>query len=436
MLVRLLVQLLVPTMPLNDLRIRKTSPADKPLRIADGGGLFIEIRPSGGKLWRYAYRLHGKQKLLALGSYPEVSLAEAREKHAAARKLVQAGNDPVLAKAQDQARAAVEGENTFQAIAGEWRDARWREWGESRRAQVKRYLDTVLFPAVGNRPIRSLTSADMLAVVRGAEKRGASVALLVHEIASSVFSYAIVTLRADTDPLLPIRGAVKRPAPVHAKAHDSAALSDLYSRVKVYTGSVVTRIAIELLMLTFVRTAELRGARWAEFDVEAKLWTIPAARMKKRRKHIVPLSQPAVDLLVELRPFTGDSELLFPNIRTPGKTMSRMTINRAIEYMGLSVGAITGHDFRATASTHLHEKGWADEIVDMQLAHASDDKTAAAYNHARYLKQRTEMMDYWGTYLAGRKSAAKPLDTAARKRKRPLRVSHRGTSSLDPAANG
>jgi integrase len=406
-------------MPLSDLRIRQAKPSDKPQRLSDGGGLFVEIRPNGSKLWRYAFRLNGRPRLLALGSYPAVSLLEAREAMAAAKKLVKAGQDPVQARALDYAAAIVEGENSFELVAREWESKLRPGWSESRASQVARYLKTDLVPALGRRPIKQITSAEVLAVVRSIERRGPSAALSALNIASMVFSYAIVTLRADIDPTQPLRGAIKRPAIEHAAAHDRTAIRDLLGRVKAYTGSAVTRIAVELLLHTFVRTVELRNARWSEFDPQDAIWSIPPERMKKRRRHLVPITPRVAELLNELKAITGGGTYLFPNVRRPGAVMSKETINRALEYMGFPKGVISGHDFRATASTHLHEKGWSSEIVETQLAHAKKDRTAAAYNHAKYLPERRKMLEYWSGYLEQQREAAPEVQSKSR-RKAPM----------------
>lgn len=406
-------------MPLTDLRIRQAKPEEKPRRLADGGGLFLEIRPNGSKLWRYAYRLAGRPRLLALGRYPAVSLLDAREAMASAKKLVKAGHDPVQARAGDYTAAVTEGENTFGAVAREWEVKLQPEWSKSRASQVARYMRKDLLPALDRRPLRNITSAEILALARAIEKRGATAALVALNILSMVFSYAIVTLRADIDPTQPLRGAIRRPSIKHAAAHDKAAIGDLLGRVKAYTGSPVTRIAVEMLLHTFVRTAELRGAMWAEFDLDELVWSIPPERMKKRRRHLVPISPRVKELLDELRPITGYGKFLFPNVRTPGAVMSRETINRAMEYMGKPKGEVSGHDFRATASTHLHENGWSSELVEMQLAHDNKNKTAAAYNHAKYLVERRKMMVYWSAHLESLRRVAQAMPAKSR-RKAPM----------------
>lgn len=405
-------------MPLTDVRIRQSKPLDKPFRLADGGGLFLEVRPNGAKFWRYAYRIGGRQNLFALGRYPETTLVDARAEHARARALVKEGRHPAHERARTKAEAIAEGQDTFGAIAQEWFDASATRWGQSRIDQVRRYLDGDLVPKFGKRPVKSITSVELLAVVKTVEKRsGPAAAIVTRQVASHVFTHAIASLRADTDPTFAIRRAVKRAETAHAEAHSPDVLGDFYSKLRAYGGNRTTAIAVELLALTFVRTAELRGAPWSEFDFDRRLWTIPKERMKKRRPHLVPLSGQVVDLLRELRNITGKGEFLFPNNSDPRKTMSRMTVNRAIEYMGFNTGAITGHDFRATASTHLHEMGYASDVVELQLAHAKKDRVAAAYNHAKYLPERTAMMQAWADWMGA--IAAKAPVAARRPRGRP-----------------
>lgn len=411
-------------MPLTDVRIRQAKPQEKPYRLADGGGLFLEVRPNGSKFWRYAYRIAGKPNLYAIGRYPEDTLQAARAEHARARALVKEGKHPAQERARQRADNVQAGADTFRAGAESWFEANAPRWGEDYRAQVRRYMEGALFPKVGRLPLRAVTSADLLAVIRQVnDGSGPAAAILTRQIASQVFTYAIANLRADNDPTYPLRRAIVRPPAKHADAKGATDIMALQSRLRVFGGNRTTGIAVELLLLLFVRTAEMRGALWSEFDLDGRMWTIPAARMKKRRRHMVPLPARAVELLRELHEITGSGPLLFPNNRDASKPMSRMTVNRALEYMGFPPTMFTGHDFRATASTRLHEMGFRGEVVEMQLAHAKTDRVAAAYNHAEFLAERTAMMEAWAEWLEKIGEAAPEATRRPRGRRGPMKRS-------------
>lgn len=402
-------------MALTDVRIRQAKPQEKPFRISDSGGLFIEVRPNGSKLWRYAYRIAGKQSLFALGAYPDVSLQEARTAHAAARDLVAQSIHPAHAKASAKGEAEARNADRFKAVALEWIESkRTREdrpgWSPYYEKQVRSYLERDVFPKVGNRPMRGITSAEWLAIIQAIAERGAeAAAILVRQMVSQVYAFGVARLKADSDPTWPLRRAIIRPKVQHAAPKDRDTIRDLLQRVHAYGGNRTTAIALRLLLLTFVRTGELRKAPWSEFDLDRGLWTIPAERMKKRRTHLVPLSPQAVTLLRELHDITGANVHLFPNNRKPREVMSATTVNRALEHMGYESGFFTGHDFRATASTRLHEMGFRSEVVEMQLAHAKTDKVAAAYNHAEYLPERTAMMAAWSTWIEQAEQDTAPI---------------------------
>lgn len=402
-------------MPLTDVAIRKAKPAERPYRLSDAGGLFLEVRPNGSRLWRYAFRLGGKQNLYAVGAYPAVGLQEARQLHAEARALVRAGVNPSHARASEKAARVAAGADTFAAVAGAWIEAKRTlpdrpGWSLYYEAQVRGIMERDVFPYVKGRPIRGITSAEWLSILDRINSRGApTVAILARQLVSQVYGFAVSRLLADNDPTFPLRFTITRPQIEHAKAHGGEVLQDLMRRVAAYGGNRTTVIAVRLLLLTFVRTAELRGAPWDEFDLERALWVIPPERMKMRRRHMVPLSPQAVALLRELRQITGAGRYLFPNFRDPQRCMCATTINRAFEHMGFASGYITGHDFRATATTWLHENGWRSEVVDVQLAHAKKSRTDAAYNHAMYLPERTRMMAVWADYLDSLEAAADPI---------------------------
>lgn len=390
-------------MPLTDARIRTTKPGGKPLKLADGGGLFLEVRPSGKKLWRYRYRIADKENLFAIGEYPEVSLAAARVEHDKARSLVKQGIHPSHNRQAERLSTQLANANTFEAVANEWISKKASRWTPYYQRQVESFLGADVYPCIGKLPIRSVTAAHLLEIIRRIEERGAAtVALLVRQWSSAIFRYAVATLRADSDPAAALRGAIHRPKVEHRKPLTKGQIKDFIGALDKYGGYRTTVIALHLLLLTFVRTVELRKALWSEFDLDNAEWRIPAERMKMREPHIVPLSKQAVELLRELHTHTGGRGMLFPNYRRPKDCMTATTLNRALERMGFngkdSIG-FSAHGFRATASTLLNEMSYRSDVIERQLAHAERDKVRASYNHAEYMAERKTMMQAWADYL-------------------------------------
>lgn len=390
-------------MPLTDAKVRTVKANSKPIKLADGGGLYLEVRPSGTKLWRYRYRIAGKENVFAIGKYPESSLADARAEHGKARVLVKRGVHPSHNRQVDRLSNQTANANTFEVVAREWISKKSGSWTPYYQRQVTNFLTADVFPHIGKLPIRSVTAAHLLEIVRRVEARGAvSVALLVRQWSSAIFRYAVATLRADGDPAAALRGAIQRPKVEHHKPLAREQIKDFMAAVDEYGGYRTTVIALRLMLLTFVRTVELRKAEWAEIDMERAEWRIPAERMKMREPHIVPLSGQAVTMLKELRSYTGGRSMLFPNYRRPKGCMTSTTLNRALERMGFngkgSIG-FSAHGFRATASTILNEMGYRSDVIERQLAHADRDKVRASYNHAEYMKERRGMMQDWATYL-------------------------------------
>lgn len=385
-------------MPLTDVKIRQAKPGDAPIKMTDGGGLVLEVRPNGSKLWRYRYRLAGKENLFAIGSYPEVSLADARAERDMARAHVKAGRHPSHVRQTEKAQQLAENRNTFKAVAGEWIEQRLSKRTERYRDQISRAFGSNVYPFIGRLPMREVTAAHVLDVMRRMDERGASAyALQVRQWISAVFCFGVVTLRADADPAAAVRGAVERGEINHSRPMSREQLGIYMAAVKRYKGFRVTVIALQLLPLLFTRTVELRAARWSEFDLVDALWTVPAERMKKRRIHLVPLPTQALALLRELREITP-GELLFPGLKSPSQPISPTTLNRAMEYMGLKGWHC--HDFRATANTHLEEmKCFRTQVIDMQMARKDKDRTRASYNHAAYLDERRMMMQAWADYV-------------------------------------
>lgn len=385
-------------MPLTDVKIRQAKPGTSPIKLTDSGGLFLEVRPSGSKLWRYRYRIGKKENIYAIGAYPDVSLADARAERDVARGHVKAGRHPSHVRQTEKAKQLAENRNTFKAVAEDWIEKRLAKRTEKYRDQVERSFQGNVYPVIGRLPMREITAAQVLDIMRRMDGRGASAyALQVRQWISAVFRYGVATLRADADPAAAVKGAVERGEINHSQPMSRKQLGIYLNAVDQYRGFRVTVIALRLLPMLFTRTVELRVARWPEFDLKGGLWEIPPERMKMRRSHLVPLPRQALELLEELRGITG-GELLFPGLKDPARPISPTTLNRAMEYMGLKGWHC--HDFRATANTHLDEmKRFRERVIDVQLAHKEKDKTRAAYNHAVYLDERREMMQVWADWV-------------------------------------
>jgi integrase len=386
-------------MSLTDAAVRNAKAKAKAYKLADGGGLFLWVQPTGGKWWRYKYRFAGKEKLLAVGSYPDTSLAEARERHAQARKVLAAGNDPGEVKKEAKRQAILKSENTFEALAREWYESRKHKWVTSYSKSMMVRLEKNMFPKLGHRPINDITAPEILSVVRVVEKRGAlDLAQRLMEASGQIFRYAIATGRAERSPVTDLRGALKPPVRKHQAHLKADELPEYLIKLEAYDGSKQTQLALKFLLLTFVRTAELRGAEWKEVDMEKAEWRIPAERMKMKEQHIVPLSKQAIAVLKELEPITSQWQYVFPNQHKPSGCMSENTMLYALYRMGYHSKA-TGHGFRATASTILNEHGYSPDVIERQLAHAERNQVRAAYNHAQYLPERRKMMQWWADYL-------------------------------------
>jgi integrase len=417
-------------MPLTDPACKNAAcPQDKPrLRLADSGGLYLEVTPTGSKLWRWKYRFLGKEKRLALGAYPDVSLKQARLDRDTARRQLAEGLDPGEArrevKAAKVAAAVAAGDlsQSFETIARQWH-ARWSPPRSPRHADyVLRRLEADVFPVIGKRHIASIQGPDIVDLARQIEKRGAQdIARRAWQTCGQVFRYAITLKGPDGKPVL-TRNPAKELSPSDAlmdrkKEHfarvDTKELPELLRKIHGYQGQPFTRFAMQLMALTFVRTGELIGARWEEVDLDAAEWRIPAARMKMRTPHIVPLSTQAVDVLRCLHEMKGISGLVFPGERDHEKPMSNGTILAALRRMGYA-GRMTGHGFRSIASTVLHEQGFNHMHIELQLAHQERDAVSAAYNHATYLPQRREMLQWWADHLDALRRGAKVLPFAAR----------------------
>ncbi|MDP4030499.1 MAG: integrase arm-type DNA-binding domain-containing protein [Gallionella sp.] len=390
-------------MPLSDTVIRNAKPADKPRKLADGGGLYIEVAPSGGKWWRFKYRFEGKEKRLSLGVYPDVGLKDARDKHAEARKLLAAGVDPSANKKAAKAAQGERAANSFEIVAREWFDKHAPNWKENHSSKIIRRLEVDIFPWLGACPVGDVTAPDLLAAIRRIESRGAlETAHRALANCGQVFRYAIATGRAQRDTAADLRGALP---PVKEKHHasitDPKAIGELLRDIEGYQGAFITRCALRLAPLVFLRPGELRKAEWAEIDLDKAEWRIPAARMKMDAVHIVPLSTQAVAILRELHPLTGSGKYVFPGARSAARPMSENAVLAALRRMDYTTDEMTGHGFRSMASTLLNEQGFNRDAIERQLAHAERDGVRAAYNYAEYLPERKKMMQSWADYLEG-----------------------------------
>jgi integrase len=396
---------------LTDTAIRKAKAAVKPFKLTDERGMFLLVHPNGSKYWRMKYRHAAKEKLLALGVYPDVSLADARERRDDARKLLAKGKDPAEVKREAKAVLAAEAaqaENCFAFVADEWLAKQEKTMAPATFTKARAMFDGLVFPWIGERPIAEIDPPEMLKLLRRIEERGAhETAHRTKQRCGQVFRYAIATGRATRDPTTDLRGALT-PAKVEHRAAitDPAKIGELLRAIDSYTGGFVTCCALKLAPLVFVRPGELRKAEWAEFDLDGAVWRIPAERMKMRETHIVPLSEQAVAILRELHPLTGDGLYVFPGARSASRPMSNMAINAALRRMGFDKDTMTGHGFRALAATRLNELGWSPDAIERQLAHAERNKVRAAYNRAQYLEERTRMMQAWADYLDTLKQGA------------------------------
>ncbi|MEO6967992.1 MAG: integrase arm-type DNA-binding domain-containing protein [Rhodanobacteraceae bacterium] len=385
---------------LTDTKLRKLKPKAKLYRVADAGGLCVEVVPNGSRLWRFRFRFAGKAKMLSLGAYPEITLVEARQRRDEARKLVAHGTDPSLQRRIEKVNARMLSATTFQAVADEWLAGR-DHLADTTRDKVRWLLESFAFPWIGTRPVGGINAPELLTVLRRIESLGRlETTQRLKQVCGQVFRYAVATGRAERDPTGDLRGALKTgKTRHHASITDPVKVGELLHAIGGFTGSLVVACALKFAPLTFVRPGELRKAEWSEFDLDKSEWRIPAERMKMRETHLVPLSTQAVAILRELHPLTGVGRYVFPSIRSMQQPMSENTVTAALRRLGYTGDEMTGHGFRSMASTLLHEQGWNTDVIERQLAHAERNKVKAAYNYAEYLPQRRKMMQAWADYL-------------------------------------
>jgi integrase len=396
--------------PLSDMKIQKAKSKDKPITLFDGGGLFLLVTPSGGKLWRFKYRFKGKEKKLAFGPYPEISLLDARKRRDEARAQIAHGIDPsAIRKAQKQANT--EATETFEAIAREWFQTFLNTWKESHAKRIIGRLERNVFPFLGQTPISEIKAPELLATLRRVEARGTfELAHRMRTICSQVFRYAVATGRAERDPAADLRGALKPVQTINRAAIiDPKKVGDLLRAIDVYQGSFVVQCALKLAPLVFVRPGELRHAEWSEIDFENYEWNIAASKMKMKEPHLVPLSKQAIEILKKIHELTGAGRYVFPG-RTSQRPMSENAILVALRNMEYAKEEMSGHGFRAMARTILDEVLQVrPDFIEHQLAHAVRDPNGRAYNRTAHLTERKKMMQTWADYLDGLKAGAKVI---------------------------
>ena len=389
-------------MALTDVQLRNLRSRERTFKISDGEGLFLMATPKGGKLWRLAYRFAGKQKTLALGSYPVVTLQAARDARTLAKRQLAEGIDPSEAKKVEKRQQRISAENTFEAVANEYVDKLRNEGRAASTLSKVEWLLGIANAAMGRRPIADISSAEVLDVLRSVEKRGRlESARRLRSTIGSVFRYAIATARAENDPTIALRGALIAPKVTHRAAiTDPKALGGVLRAIDGFDGQPTTRAALQLMALLFPRPGELRAAAWSEIDLDDAIWAIPASRTKMRRDHRIPLPSQALTILRELHELTGTGALLFPSVRSAHRTMSENTLNAALRRMGYAKDEVTAHGFRATASTLLNESGlWSPDIIERQLAHVEANEIRRAYARGDHWEDRVRMMAWWADNL-------------------------------------
>ena len=387
-------------MKLTARQVDTSRPKDKPYKLSDGGGLYLLVNHNGSRYWRLKYRIAGKEKLLALGVYPDITLAVARQKRADAKKVLAAGGDPGQEKQEEKQAKEQAVANSFERLAMEWHTHKSTSWSEGYAEHLLMYLKKDIFPFIGQKAITDISQVEMLNVLRKMEQRGVLDKLKkTRQACRQIFTYAIITGRAEHNPVSDLAGALKSPKQQHYPHLLVDQIPDFLRALSEYSGSTITRNATRLLMLTGLRTIELRASEWVDIDFDKGVWNVPAERMKMRRPHLVPLSTQVRELLEEIHQLTGRGKYVFPGRNDAGKPMSEASINQVIKRIGYD-GKATGHGFRHTMSTILHEQGYNTAWIETQLAHVDKNSIRGTYNHAQYLDGRREMLQWYADYMA------------------------------------
>lgn len=386
---------------LNEKTIKNAKPQKKPYKISDGEGLYLLVQPTGSKLWRLKYRFLGRENTLAIGKYPHVSLSAARDHRYEAKKLLLANIDPNGRKKEARRAILFDVSNTFLAVAQDWFNTNYKKWAPEHAERIWRRLELYAIPDLGNMPVTQIKTPSIVIIIRKIGKKGKlETASRLTRILYAVFRHAVQCGVLEQNPASDLKGIIAPPQTIHFAAIHPSGLPDLFANLDVVKANIQNKIAIKLLLHVFVRPGELRYGKWSEIDIERKLWTIPAERMKKRRPHVVPLSEPALALLRELHTITGYSDYLFPSQqRRRHPVMSENTINKILRNMGYE-GKQVGHGFRAIASTVLNESAlFRSDVIEAQLAHVEESNSRKPYNRAEYLEERIHMMQWWSDYL-------------------------------------
>ena len=386
-------------MKLNARQVETAKPKDKPYKLADGGGMYLEVFPNGTKSWRMKYRIAGKEKRVVFGVYPTITLADARSKRDDAKKLLVNGVDPSAFKKESKLAQIEEVKNTFQQIALEWHNMKVKKWSAGYASDILEAFNKDVFPFIGQRPVADIKPLELLNVLKKMEERGATEkAKKVRQRCGEVFRYAIVTGRAEYNPAPDLTSAMQGHESKHYPFLTIEELPSFFKALAGYSGSELVVLAARLMIITGVRTGELRGALRSEIYTDKGLWEISAERMKMRRPHIVPLSVQALEIIEKIRAMTGNFHLMFPGRNDPSKTMSEASINQVFKRIGYT-GRVTGHGFRHTMSTVLHEQGYNTAWIETQLAHLDKNAIRGTYNHAQYLDGRREMLQWYADYM-------------------------------------
>ncbi|MBN8542827.1 MAG: integrase arm-type DNA-binding domain-containing protein [Alphaproteobacteria bacterium] len=386
---------------LSETAVRNAKPKSKLYRLKDGDGLFLQVHPSKAKYWRLRYFFYGKENVLALGTYPEVSLAEAREKRLQARKLLASGIDPNAKKREDKQRVMLDAKNSLRAVAADWHKTNKSKWTADHAHRLWRRLELHGFPELGDRPITSIRTPELIPLLRNLEKKGSpETAGRLAQVLNVIFRYAVHSGIIEQNPAADLRGVVAPVQKKHFAAIHPSELPELLEKLEIVETSPINKLATRLLLLTFLRPGELRNGLWSDIDWDNRLWNIPPERMKKRRAHIVPLSKQAMKLLKELHKISGYGRYMFPSQqRRKHPVMSENTINMVLKKMGYKDRQVA-HGFRAIASTVLNESAlFRPDVIEAQLAHIEENNSRKPYNRGEYLQERITMMQWWGDYI-------------------------------------
>ena len=391
----------MPSDRLTELGIRKSTCGPKQKKMTDGKGLFLLLHPNGSKYWRMKYQFSGKEKTLAFGVWPEVSLTEAREMRNEAKLLLKDGKDPSGVKKSQKLNQKIQNSNTFGSITQEWQLMKKKEWKEAHSHDVQRALEIHVLPDLANRPIAEIDSTELLAVLKKIEDQGKfEAAHRARQKVDAIFRYANLSKRCDHNPASNLKGTLVTPKRNKQKALEESDLPEFFKKIDKYDGAIITKLGLRMVLLTLARTTEIRYATWGEFelDSDSAVWRIPGERMKMERDHMVPLSRQAVSVMAEVRKFTQGEHYVFHQLINPKKPMSENTMLYSMYRMGYHRRA-TVHGFRATASTILNEKGFREDVIEKLLSHQEGNKVRAAYNRAEYLNERREVLQWWADYL-------------------------------------